>query len=324
MRRGFIIREACMALLFDEPATRKLIDMKTALERVEAIFRQRAAGATRNLPRRRLQSSSRQLNVMAAWEARSDLLCLRAYAGGTNTISLYHGKSGKLLAILDASYLSSLRTGAASGVAAKYLAPPRARTLGLIGPGWQATFQIEALALARAFERVLIFGRDPAKRKRFIREMKKRVGIELAEASSVEELERESDVLVLATDSTAPIVTRPHRLKEELLLITMGANQPVKHEVSAEVLAAMDLVVTDDLGTAQGDSGDLIEACRSGLLAWDRVVPLERVVAEPPSARPKRIAFQSNGIADEDLAVARCVYERARRKKLRPREVREI
>lgn len=313
-----------MAILFDEPTTRKLIDMRAALERVEAIFRQRAAGATRNLPRRRLQSSSRQLNIMASWEATADLLCLRAYAGGANTISLYHGRSGKLLAILNASYLSSLRTGAASGVAAKYLAPPRARTLGLVGPGWQATFQIEALASVHRFERLLVFGRDADKRRRFIREMTKRVRLEFAEASSVEELERESDVLVLATNSTVPILTQPNRLKQELLLITMGANQAVKHEVSAEVLAAMDLVVTDDLATAQADSGDLIAACRSGLLSWDRVVPLERVVAEPPSARPKRIVFQSNGIADEDLAVARCVYERARRKKSRLREIRDF
>jgi ornithine cyclodeaminase/alanine dehydrogenase-like protein (mu-crystallin family) len=314
-----------MAWLIGEETTRKLIDMETAISVVEGIFHDRAAGKMRSLPRRRLKSSAKQLNVMASWQESSDLLCLRAYVGAANTLSLYNGRTGALQAVLNASYLSSLRTGAASGVAAKYLAPANAKVLGLIGPGWQATFQVEAVARVCRLEKILVFGRNPAREKAFMREMKKIVPVPFQGASSVEEIERESDVLVVATDSAAPIVDGKTGFKPEMLLITMGANQPVKHEVSASALRLMDLVVTDDLPTAQSDSGDLIDACRSGVLKWEDIQPLEKIVgAKGFKQRPARILFQSNGIADEDLAVGRAVWERARRKKIKLRKVREI
>ncbi|MGH7832916.1 MAG: ornithine cyclodeaminase family protein [Candidatus Binatia bacterium] len=314
-----------MASLIGEQTTRKLIDMETAISVVEQIFYDRAAGKMRSLPRRRLKSSARQLNVMASWHESSDLLCLRAYIGGANTISLYNGRTGALQAVLNASYLSSLRTGAASGVAAKYLAPANAKVLGLIGPGWQGAFQVEAVARVCRLEKILVFGRNPARRKAFIREMKKIVSVPFLEASSVEEIEQQSDVLIVATDSVTPIVDGNAGFRPEMLLITMGANQPVKHEVSASALRLMDLVVTDDLPTAQGDSGDLIDACRSGVLKWEDIQPLEKIVgAKDFKQRPARILFQSNGIADEDLAVGRAVWERARRKKIKLRKVREI
>jgi len=114
-------------------------------------------------------------------------------------------------------------------------------------------------------------------------------------------------------------------LKDECLVVSMGANQPVKHEVAGALIRRMDLVTTDDLPTAQGDSGDLIAACNEGVIRWEKVVPLENIVAgKGPLPRPKRILFQSNGIADEDLAVGRYVWEQAKKKKAKVRTVAEI
>ena len=107
-----------MALVISEAQTRKLIDMQTALKLVDGMFRARAAGKVRSVPRRRLKGSEKQLNMMAAWQETSDLICLRAYAGASNTITLYNGRTGQIQAIIDMGYLSSLRTGAATGVAA--------------------------------------------------------------------------------------------------------------------------------------------------------------------------------------------------------------
>lgn len=313
-----------MASIIGEKETRKLIDMPRAVKAVERIFRDRAAGKVRSLPRRRLKGSEKQLNIMASWHADSDLLCLRAYAGASNTITLYSGRTGEIRAILNAAYLSSLRTGAASGVAAKYLAPAKTDVLGIIGPGWQATFQVEAIVHACAVRQVSVYGRNPKKSRAFIKEMSRRLSVEFKESSSLEELEAESDILVLATDAAAPL-SDGARLKPEVLVISMGANQPVKHEVSAELIKRMDLIVTDDLPTAETDSGDLIAACAQGIIRWEEVIPLEKIVAEgPPAPRPERILFQSNGIADEDLAVGRYVWEQARRKKAKVKSVSEI
>jgi ornithine cyclodeaminase/alanine dehydrogenase-like protein (mu-crystallin family) len=313
-----------MASIIGEKETRKLIDMPRAVKTVEQIFRDRAAGKMRSLPRRRLKGREKQLNIMASWHAGSDLLCLRAYAGASNTITLYSGRTGEIRAILNAAYLSSLRTGAASGVAAKYLAPAKTKVLGIIGPGWQATFQVEAIAHACDFREILVYGRNPKKTQAFIKEMSKRVAVKFTASSSLEKLEAESDIFVLATDAAAPLCDGA-RLKPEVLVISMGANQPVKHEVSAELIKRMDLIVTDDLPTAQTDSGDLIAACAQGIIRWEEVIPLEKIVAAgSPAPRPERILFQSNGIADEDLAVGRYVWEQAHRKKIGIRKVSEI
>lgn len=209
-------------------------------------------------------------------------------------------------------------------MAAKYLAPPRAEVIGLIGSGWQATFQVEAIVHSCQTKQVLVFGRNPRQRKDFIREMGKRLSVEFKESSSPEEIEAESDIVVVATDSSTPLIDGS-RIRDEVLVISMGANQAAKHEVSGELIRRMDLVVTDDLPTAQTDSGDLIDACKAGIIRWEDIIPLEKIVAEgAPQPRLKKILFQSNGIADEDLAVSRYVWELARRKKIRARRVIEI
>jgi ornithine cyclodeaminase len=313
-----------MALIISEPQTRKLIDMPQAVRLLDRIFHDRAAGKMRSVPRRRLKASDKQLNVMAAWHQEMDLICLRAYSGAANTITLYNGRSGQIQAIINMGYLSSLRTGAATGVAAKYLAPPNARTLGVIGPGWQATFQVEAVANTCPIARVVVWGRTPKRRKDFIKQMSKIVKADWREVDSVSDVEAEADILVVSTDATTPVAHGAH-LKEEVLVASIGANSSAKHEVTNDLIRHMNYIVTDDLPTARIDSGDLIAACEFGILRWDGIVPLDSVVGHgAPAPRPKRIFFQSNGIADEDLAVGKYVLDQAKRKKLKLREVTEI
>jgi ornithine cyclodeaminase len=318
------LEENSMALIVSESQTRKLVDMSLALKLVETMFLDRAAGKVRSTPRRRLRGSEKQLNMMAAWQSEWDLICLRAYAGASNTITLYHGRTGQIQAIIDMGYLSSLRTGAATGVAAKYLAPTNFKTLGVIGPGWQATFQVEAIAKACPVEGVVVFGRNPKKRKEFMKQMGKVVKADWSEAESADEVEAVADVVVVSTDSSTPVAEGTH-LKDETLVASIGANAMVKHEVSENLIRRMDLIVTDDLQTARGDSGDLIAACQSRIARWEDIMPLEKIVADGvPQPRPRRILFQSNGIADEDLAVGRYVLELARKKKLKLKRVTEI
>lgn len=312
-----------MASIIGEKETRRLIDMPRAVKALDRMFRDRAAGKMRSLPRRRLKGGEKQLNIMASWHADAKLFCLRAYAGASNTITLYNGRTGEIRAILNAAYLSSLRTGAASGVAAKYLAPPKPDVLGVAGPGWQAAFQVEAIVHACPVRKVLVWGRNPKKIRAFIKAMRRQAAVEFQEAASLEEVQAASDIFVLATDAPAPL-TDGRNLKAECLVVSMGANQPVKHEVSGELIRRMDLIATDDLPTAQTDSGDLIAAVAAGIVRWDDVIPLEKfVVAGNLSPRPKQILFQSNGIADEDLAVGKYVWEQAK-KKGKIREVSEI
>lgn len=313
-----------MALIISEPQTRKLVDMAQAVALLDKMFRDRAAGKMRSVPRRRLKGSEKQLNMMAAWHQDSDLICLRSYAADANTITLYHGRKGGIQAIVNMGFLSSLRTGAATGVAAKYLAPANSKVLGVIGPGWQATFQVEAVAEACPIEQVVVWGRTPKRRKAFIKQLSKVVKADWKEADTVDEVEAASDILVVSTDSTTPVATGGS-LKDEVLVASIGANSTVKHEVSNNLIRRMDLIVVDDLAAAKADSGDLVEACQTRIARWEDIIPLERFVAQGvPQPRPKRIFFQSNGIADEDLAVGKYALDQAKRKKLKVRSVTEI
>jgi len=313
-----------MAIIISEPQTQKLIDMEQAVKALEKMFRDRAAGKMRSVPRRRLKGSEKQLNMMAAWHQDMDLICLRSYAAGANTITLYNGRTGAIQAIINMGLLSSLRTGAATGVAAKYLAPPNSKSLGIIGPGWQATFQVEAVAETCPIEQVVVYGRTPKRRKEFIKQMSKAVKCDWKEVDSVDEVEAASDILVVSTDSSTPVATGT-ALKDAVLVASIGANATVKHEVANNLIRRMDLIVTDDLAAAKADSGDLVEACQTRIARWEDILPLEKIVAEgAPQPRPKRIFFQSNGIADEDLAVGKYVLDQAKRKKMKLRRVTEI
>ena len=313
-----------MAIIISEPQTRKLIGMPQAVQALDKMFRDRAAGKMRSVPRRRLKGSAKQLNMMAAWHQDMDLICLRAYAGEANTVTLYSGRTGAIPAIINMGYLSSLRTGAATGVAAKYLAPANSKVLGIIGPGWQATFQVEAIAETCRIEQVVVYGRTPKRRKEFIKQMSKVVEAEWKEVDSVDEAEAAADVLVVSTDSSTPVATG-NALKENVLVASIGANATVKHEVSNGLIRRMDLTVVDDLAAAKADSGDLVEACQTRITRWEDIVPLEKFVAGgAPQPRPNRIFFQSNGIADEDLAVGKFVLDQAKRKKIKLRQVTEI
>jgi ornithine cyclodeaminase/alanine dehydrogenase-like protein (mu-crystallin family) len=313
-----------MAVIISEPQTRKLIDMAQAVNLLDKMFRDRAAGKMRSVPRRRLKGSSKQLNMMAAWHQDSDLICLRSYAAGANIVTLFHGGKGGIQGIVNMAYLSSLRTGAATGVAAKYLAPANSKVLGIIGPGWQATFQVEAVAESCDIEQIVVWGRTPKRRKDFIKQMSKVVKADWREVETVDEVESVSDILVVSTDSSTPVATG-NSLKDDVLVASIGANSTVKHEVSNNLIRRMDLIVTDDIAAAKADSGDLVEACQSRIARWEDIVPLEKFVAEGVGEpRPKRIFFQSNGIADEDLAVGKFVLDQAKRKKMKVRTVSEI
>lgn len=312
-----------MALILSAKQTRELVDMATCIRLLDRMFRDRAAGKMRNVPRRRLQGSSQQLNVMAAWHESTDLIALRSYVAKANTITLYDGGSGELRCVMSAAYLSSLRTGAATGVAAKYLAPPKPTVLGLIGPGWQGTFQVEAVVKACRPKQVLVYGRNAERRQDFVEAMSKVVRTPFRVAGSLDEVESQSDILVISTNSTTPIVDG-RRLKDDVLVATIGANSTVKHEVSGRLVRSMDMVVTDDLATARHCSGDLVAACAGKQLRWRDVVPLESIVADGPKEKPRKVLFQSNGIPDEDLAVGTYVLQQALKKKMRLREIKEF
>lgn len=146
--------------------------------------------------------------------------------------------------LLDNGYLTDLRTGLAGAVAAKYLAVDEPRTVGVVGTGIQARYQIECLRLVRSFDRLLAWGRSPERLAGYVQEMRTRLGVEVLGAATVEEVVRESQVVITATAAREPLV-RAEWLHPGLHITSVGSDLPGKRELESEVLRRADLVVCD-------------------------------------------------------------------------------
>ena len=220
-------------------------------------------------------------------------------------------------------FLSSLRTGAASGVAAKYLAPANSKVLGIIGPGWQATFQVEAIMETCDIEQIVVWGRTP-KRPRISSSKWPKWSESGLEAGRHAWTSAKGSRTSGGIDGFQLAGGDGKQPQAEVLVASIGANATVKHEVSNSLIRRMDYIVTDESPPRKPTAATWSRLVKAASPAG-KISPLERFVAGgPPQPRPKRIFFQSNGIADEDLAVGKFVVDQAKRKKIKLRKVTEI
>src|SRR6188508_341479 len=227
-------------------------------------------------------------------------------------ISLFDLRTGELAAVLEADTAGQRRTGAASGVAAKYLARRGAATLGVIGCGWQAESQVEAIRTALpAIERVVAYCRTRERLQAFCANVGADPAESHAEAAG-------QDVVVTITTSRDPVL-RGEWLREGALVCAAGANDPRKRELDNVVIERASFVCCDSKENARLESGDLIEPVESGLLDWLEVHELHEVVAgELPGrqADDDVVVFKSNGLAAWDVAIGALALERAREREV--------
>ncbi|MGB6526252.1 MAG: hypothetical protein WBE87_15165, partial [Candidatus Acidiferrales bacterium] len=198
-----------MPLLLTEADVRLLLTMPMALEAVEAAFRRLSDGAAMVHPRQRLHLEGfSYLHYMAAADGAGGYEGLKIYTSSREglrfLVPLFQAKTGELLALIEADYLGQMRTGAASGVATKFLARKDARTIGIIGTGLQARTQLEAVVAVREIERVHSFGRDPGRRERFAREMTAKLGVPVESAATAEAVVRAAEILITSTTASNP------------------------------------------------------------------------------------------------------------------------
>ncbi len=292
--------------------------MSLALETVEAVFRWQAAGQTVNRPRVRLRAPAGLLQVMPASVPEVGAMGLKAYTvvkGRTQFVVLLFGvETGALQAIVEADRLGQIRTGAASGVATKYLARADAEVVGCYGTGYQAETQLEAICAVRKIRRVQVFGRNPERRCRFARTMAERLRVEVIPVERPEEAARSASILVTITSSRTPVLEGAW-VEPGSHINAAGSNALDRAELDVETVRRAALVVADSREQAQIECGDLVEPIKRGLIGWEQVRELGEIVAGKASGRPTPKAitlFESQGLAMEDVAVGARVLERAR------------
>jgi alanine dehydrogenase len=299
-------------LYLTEADVAKLVTPADAIAAVEACFGRLARGEVENRPRVRQKADGGAFAVMSAVDHELRLAGVKSYlwvASGTPfAVCLYDVDRGELAAVIEADKLGQLRTGGASAVAAKYLARERARTLGVLGCGWQAESQVLCIREAvPTIERVVAYCRTEESLARFCEQ----VG---AEAGETHGDAGECDVVVTVTTSRDPVL-RGEWLQPGALVCAVGANDRRARELDNAVLERASFVCCDSREQAKLESGDLIEPVEQGILDWLEVHELHEVVAGDLQGRQTPddiVLFKSNGIAAWDIAAAALALERAR------------
>jgi alanine dehydrogenase len=302
-----------LALYLTEADVERLLAPAAAVEAVEGCFRRLAAGAVDNRPRYRVPLEDGVLAVMSAADLELGYAGVKAYtAFGYDDVRfvvlLFEAARAELVAVVEADRLGRLRTGAASAVAARHLARPGSRTLGVIGCGGQAETQVACIRAALpAIEEVVAYCRTPASLDAFCERVGARAGESHREAAA-------QDVVVTVTTSKDPVL-RGEWLRPGALVCAVGANDARARELDNAVLERAAFVCCDSREQARLESGDLIEPVAQGVLDWLEVHELQDVVAGELQGRhldDDVVVFKSNGLAAWDVAAAAAAVERAR------------
>lgn len=310
-----------MALLLNEDEVKSLLTMPLALEAVEVSFRRIAEGTAYLHPRHRLQVPKKTyLHYMAAADEEGGCMGMKVYTSSKTglrfLVLLFGVESGELLAMLEADYLGQVRTGAASGVATRWMARENAKTIGIVGTGLQARTQLEAITHVRKIERIQGFSRRPEHCLEFSRKMTAKLRVPVEPATSAEEAVRGADIVVAATNASTPVI-EGRWLAPGTHINAIGANFPHKRELDADAVLRAGRIVADSVEQSKEEAGDLMQVFGQDAEKWKTVRELADVVAGKFPGRADRseiTLFKSNGVATEDIAVAGKLFAIAREK----------
>ncbi|MFZ9150585.1 MAG: ornithine cyclodeaminase family protein [Burkholderiales bacterium] len=299
-----------MAVMLGSGALEGVLGMRDAIDLLEAMSRNEAAGKTFVSPRLNTAFEGGWMRMMfatdyAAGYAATKVFHLREGHGVRYVVSLYRLSDGELLAVLDGRLITDLRTGAASGVLARQVAIAGRVSVGLVGSGHQARMQLDSLASVYPLASVSVFSRSSENRERFARDNSARLGIPVTPVFSAEAACRGHSVVVAATShrGSEPLV-RGEWLEGCRQLCAVGSTRPESVEVDARCFADAALVVVDSPRAAD-EAGDLQRAVQAGAVSETKQATLAHIVAavvKPPASG--LVAFKSVGTALQDLALA--------------------
>lgn len=309
-----------MTLFLSETDVQELFPMDRALERVEASLRAQHGGQAVNRPRQRIILPHSSLHYMAASLPDENLAGMKIYTVSREAfrfvVLLFDAESGAFLALIESDHLGRIRTGAASGVATKFLARPDAAHVGLIGAGRQARTQLEAVARVRNLSGVKVFSRTRESREEFCREMSAKLRLNVEPAASAEAAVRFGDIVITATNSNQPLVYGEW-LRPGAHVNAIGANMANRRELDDSTLERAALIAVDDLEQVKMEAGDLIQGFAALKRGWETTLELCEIAA---GAQPGRTSidditiFKSTGIALWDVAAAGFIYRQALQK----------
>jgi ornithine cyclodeaminase/alanine dehydrogenase-like protein (mu-crystallin family) len=299
-----------MAIYLSDDDVSKLLSMEACIDVLDDLFKQDAQGLVENLPRQRIRLPKSTMTLMGGYALGSGAYLVRHSTANL----LYNTDNGRLEAVLSPRDLAWIRTGAASGLATKYMARPDASVVGIIGTGRQAVTQLDGVCAVRPIKLIKAFSRNAENRERFSAEMRERLGVDVQAVDSPEAAVRGSDIVVTITNSRQPVFDGAW-LEPGAHVNAAGANSPQRCEIDDTTIQRAAVVAVDNLEQAKIECGELITAVDRGVFRWRQAVELADVVGGKVSGRPSPEAitlFESQGLGIEDTAAAAYVLEQAK------------
>lgn len=296
-------------------ALRGVLSLPDAIDLLEVMLSHEAAGRTLASPKFSSEFEGGSLRFLFAADYEAGYCVTKAYhsvkgAGPRYIVTLYRLKTGELLALLDGSLITDLRTGAASGVVARRVPVKASVTVGVIGSGNQARTQLESLATVYPVASAVVYSPTPGHRELFAAEMSAKLAIPVKVAETAQAAARGHSVVVTASNSRSPDpILRGAWLDRCRLLCAVGNTRPQFAEVDTQCFATAALVVADT-EHAFGEAGELRQAVELRALSQSRRATLAQLVSgEIKVPRDGLIVFKSVGSALQDLALAGRYYE---------------
>ncbi|MEA1984282.1 MAG: alanine dehydrogenase [Euryarchaeota archaeon] len=311
-------------LWLDQNDVRTVLDMPSAMDAVEAAFVQHGRKKVQMPPKSYLyfDAHNGDLRTMPAFLEDEDIAGAKIVnvhpdnrKAGLPTVMalvvLNSTTTGAPIAVMDGTYLTAIRTGAAGGLAAKYLARPDSHIVGMVGCGSQARTQLLALSHVFEIELVQVYSHTREHSSRFSEEMKEILGCNIVAKDNPEEVCR-CDILVTTTPVRSPLV-RFEWIQPGTHINAIGADAKGKEELDADILKTGTIVV-DDIAQAS-HSGEVNVPLSQGLISEEDIhCELGEVIAGVRAGRkePNEITvFDSTGLAIQDIATANLIYKKA-------------
>ena len=223
--------------------------------------------------------------------------------------------TGEVTCIMDGGYLTAIRTGAVSGVATKFLArTDKGQVAGILGAGVQAKMQLWAMALVRDLSRAYVYDISAEASSAFIREMSAKLGVEIRAADSPAQILAETDIVCTASSSATPLFDGS-LVKPGTHINGIGSHSPNARELDTAIIRRSK-VIADSMEACLKEAGDIMIPLQEGAISQTHIyAELGEIILGRKQARANAqeiTVFKSNGLAIQDAATAKLVYDRAR------------
>lgn len=318
-----------MALLLTDNDVQRLLTMADAVAVAELALRQLHQGKADNRPRhqfyteandslfmmRHFQGAIPELGVMGL-RVTTDAIGsgahkpeLRSFGG----FLLFDLATAGLLAIFHDHELQRMRVGAETGVAARYLARQDARTIGLLGAGYQAETQLAAICAVRPIEKVRIYSPTPARRAGFAAAMQERLNVAIEPVDSAKQAIDDADIVLASTNASAPVLNGDWlKAGAHVTSIVNSDRRMPRRELDDRSFARAAVVALGSIEQSRQDhAADIFEALDAGALSWERLCEIGEIIVgkQPGRTSNEQITiYKNNGLAIEFVALAWKVY----------------